>query len=206
MTPKENPMPLDHDYLDALEAALEVPTLGADGTRPPFVVDSDDKADWCLRKIAQLRATQAERAAYVARETGRLTDWQAKEDRQAEQSLEFFTHLLHGYLRGLRDLGTLGQRKSYPLPHGVLKLRAAEVKWARDDTALLPWAKAAGLVRVTESPDWAGIKTRIQPARASAGAEAIDVKTGEVVPGVTVEWPAREVFSVATEGDEPLPQ
>jgi hypothetical protein len=186
------------DYLAHLEAILEMPPPGADGPRHPFVVDNDDKADWVCRKMAQLRAAMAARTAYVQRETARLAEWHACEDHRDQQALDFFINLLHGYLLALADAGQLGRRRSYRLPHGVLKWRTAPLKWVRNDEVLLRWARTLGLVRILETPDWGAIRTRLTPSEERIGAEAIDTATGEIVPGVQVELPARDTFAVET--------
>jgi hypothetical protein len=60
-------------------ALIETEPRQAPGDR--FVVDDDHKADWALRKLAQLETQKRARGAFVAAEMERLRAWQAHEDR-----------------------------------------------------------------------------------------------------------------------------
>src|SRR6266540_2055762 len=74
--------------------------------------------------------------------------------------------------------------------------------WERQalvEAELLAWAEPLGLVRIEKAPAWKAIKARLIPAAPLPGAAAIDITTGELVPGVTLKDPAAELFHVRTE-------
>lgn len=184
------------EYIDCIEEDLRTRAEG-------FVIDDDRKADWALRKIAWAEARKRRRGRFVQAETERVQRWQATQDAADERLIEFMQGLLRSYFDQLSAGGILGKKKSYRLPQGVLATKTHEITWRRDDAQLLAWAEPLGLVRTAKSPAWDAIKKRLAPVRDEAGSDAIDTTTGEVVPGVIVEQPTREVFQAKAdlEGD-----
>jgi hypothetical protein len=177
------------------QAHLDQTFQGRDG----FVVDSDGRADWALRKLAEARRRVRERQAFVETEVARLLAWQAKLDAEDVGTVHYMEQLLAGYFEQLQSEGRLGRKKSYRLPHGQLTARQVAVQWEVDEAQLLAWAEPLGLVRVDKAPAWKAIKARLIPAAPLPGAAAVDVTTGELVPGVTLRDPAGEVFQARTE-------
>jgi len=188
-------MSVAEQYLRFEEEQLEVQNEG-------FRIDNDDKADWAVRTIRQARENMERRKVFVQAQIERLEAWQKKLDERDQETIDRMTGLLAPYFESLRP--QLGKRKSYILPSGTLQVRTAQVNYARNDDELLPYARQVGLVRVKETPDWAEMKKRLRPANDHAGAPVVDIETGEIVPGVTVAEPEREIFSVkaATEVGE----
>lgn len=200
----------DYDaWLDST-VGIEPALIAAEPRQAPadrFVVDDDHKADWTLRKLAQLDARKRERAAFVAAEMERLQAWQAHEHDKDERFAEYLTALLRPYYDQLKEQGVVtAKQKAYKFPHGTLTARLAPIEWDVDETTLLAWAEATDpetLVRVTKAPAWHVIKPKLIPAsdapRAEATMEVIDMQTGEVrvvpVPGVRVKPGPREVFT-----------
>lgn len=184
-------------YLDEeMGGGVETPDGGT------FTVTDDAAADWCCRKIDAARRRMAQRAAFVEAEIERLTNWQKAQDKRDQSTIDYMTGLLRPYFDRLRESGALGKSKSYKLPHGTLQARASGPKWARQDpAALLEWAKPLGLVRVKEEPAWSDIAKRLV-AGERPGDPAVDGETGEIVPGVVLEVPAGETFTVKT--DDPI--
>lgn len=141
----------------------------------PFTIDSDAKADWALRKIAEIeKDAQKWREFYSAQ--------YQKIDQQAEADKAYFLALLESYFDTVPHKAAKTQ-ESYALPSGKLIRKAQQPNYIRDDSQLLPWAKENGLAKVVESPDWASIKKRVTVS----GNNAIDAESGEVIPGVVVE-------------------
>lgn len=161
-------------------------------------ITDDSTADWALRRIAWHTAQIARRREFVQREIERLQAYLQAETERHERSINFFEAHLRDYYRRLQEQGLLGDRKTYRLPHGALVVRKSGPKFERNDEQLLPWAKAVGLVRVKDTPDWAAIKERLHVTDSMA---VVDRETGEVVPGVVVVEPAGETFSVKVEVD-----
>lgn len=183
-------MSIAEDYLHYVEEQIEAHD-------EIFRIDNDDKAEWAIRKIKQAQQNIERRKAFVQAQIERLQAWQQMMDERDQATIDRMTGLLQPYFEALRP--TLGRRKSYSLPSGVLQVRTAQVSYARDEEQLLPYARKIGLVKVKETPDWAEIKKRLQPAGETPGAPVVDTETGEIVPGVTVAEPEREVFSVKVE-------
>src|SRR5690606_11678921 len=159
-------MAVEHHHLQLMDeyqdfAAAEVGTDTTDGS---WRITDDAGADWALRKIAQAQRRIEQRKAFVEAEIARLQRWQEEANKQDLSDIEFFTSHLQSYFETLRESGALGKRKSYPLPHGVLAVRATQPKFERDNDQLLAWAKGTGdasLVRVKEEPAWSVSKQRI---------------------------------------------
>src|SRR5690606_29158508 len=185
-------MSIAEDYLRYVEEQMEAHDDG-------FKIDNDDKAEWAVRKIRQAQLAIEKRRQFVQAEIERLQAWQQMMDERDQATIDRMTGLLQPYFEALRP--ALGRRKSYSLPSGTLQVRTAQVSYARDEEQLLPYARQIGLVKVKETPDWAEIKKRLQPAGETPGAPVVDTETGEIVPGVTVQEPEREVFSVKVEAE-----
>ena len=189
---------IEQDYLAFAEQ--ELPTR-QDG----FAIHDDSQADWALRKIGLAEARTRQRASFVQAETSRLQAWQAKADEGEQATVERMQSLLSAYYDQLKASGALGKRsKSYRLPHGVLQARAHEIQWVRKDADLLAWAKGikgADLGETNESPRWAEIKKRVAPEANQIGAPAVDIVTGEYVPGLQVGQPGRDVFQAKPDLD-----
>lgn len=166
-----------------------------------FVVDSDSRADWALRKLAEARGRLRSRQAFVEAEIARLQEWQTTLDREDVGTIRFMEWLLSAYFERLRRDGRLVKKKRYRLPHGQLIARQMPAQWEVDAAQLLAWAEPLGLVRVEKALAWNEIKARLTPAAPEPGAAAIDTTTGELVPGVTLKAPAGLVFRVKTEDD-----
>lgn len=150
----------------------------------PFVVDSDEKAEWALHKIEQIRKEADKWKTFYA-------DQARKAQEKAEADESYFLALLESYFAFVPHKSTKTQ-ESYALPSGKLVRKVQQPAYNRDDARLLPWAKENALCKVVESPDWASIKKRC----IINGENVVDSETGEVIPGVTVEHRGT-IFSVS---------
>jgi hypothetical protein len=166
-----------------------------------FTVDNDSKADWALRKLAEARRRLHERRAFVEVELARLQAWQAKLDAEDTRLISYMEQLLADYFEHLQAQGRLGRKKSYRLPHGQLTAHQVPTHWAVDEEELLAWAEPLGLVRINKISAWKEIKARLIASAPQPRAPAIDMRTGELVPGVTVKDPAGEIFHAKTEDE-----
>lgn len=144
-------------------------------TTIPFIIDNDAKAEWALRKIAE-----------IEKDTQKWVDFYAaqaeKVGKQAETDKAYFMGLLEAYFSTVPHRVTKTQ-ESYTLPGGKLIRKAQQPAYTRDDAQLLPWAKENALYKVVESPDWVNIKKRVTVN----GTTAVDTETGEIIPGITIE-------------------
>lgn len=142
----------------------------------PWTITDDRAADWALRKIKELDADTASwQAHYEA--------LAAKIERQNNAAKERLMEHLSRYFETVPHHKTKTQ-ESYALPTGKIGVKAVAPGYVRDDDALLAWTKSnhAELVQVKESVNWSELKKLLQ----AAGEQAVDMETGEVVPGVTV--------------------
>ena len=163
-----------------------------------FAIDDDGAADWGLRKIGEAEARMRRDRATAEAEAERWRVWQAKRGEQHQATIDRMQSLLSAYYDQLKASGMLSHKsKSYRLPSGVLQARVHEIQWVRKDADLLAWAKGikgADLVETKESPRWAEIKKRVAPETNQIGAPAVDMVTGEYVPGLQVGQPSRDIF------------
>jgi hypothetical protein len=157
-------------YLEDMDE--EVPEAAA---IEEFVVDDDQKAEWCLHKIREAQA-----------ETERWKRFYAERAKAVEESNMFriarLKQKLLPYLMSVPRKDTKTQQK-YSLLSGDLILKKEHTRIDHDDEALLPWVKqnAYEYVRVKESVDWRSLKDHL----IENGGEYFLAETGEKVPGVT---------------------
>ncbi len=156
-------------------------------TRESFRIETQDQANWACRKLARIESKRAEIKATAEREIARIQEWAMSETQRLDEEAEFFTALLDAYHR--RVIADDPKAKTITLPYGVLKLRAQQPEYIRDDRQLLPWVEAnkPDCVRVKKETDWARLKSELQfvpdPERPHI-LVAVDPATGERVPGV----------------------
>ena len=141
-----------------------------------FVIDTDAKAEWALKKIAEARS---DRDRWVAWYTDKITEIKAQTDFDT-LNLE---HMLAEYFATVPHKKTKTQ-ESYKLPGGKLVLKTQNPEYKRDDARVIDWLKKNGqaqFVKVKEELDWASLK----------GATAvfdghIVTEDGEIIDGVEV--------------------
>ena len=156
-----------------------------------FVVDDDAKAEWCLRRIAELRQETLRWKAYYAAQLEKIKA-------QNDNAEAYFSALLERYFEGVPHKQSATQ-ESYRLPGGKLVRKAQQPEFSRDEKELLPWVRAEvpELVKISESVDWAELKKQL----VTQNGEAVYKGTGEVIPGIRVQ--AREpVFLVSLDREE----
>ena len=147
-------------------------------TEPEFVIDSDTKAEWALKKIAEARS---DCAAWVA--------WYEEKIKQIKEQTDFDTANLEAMLA--RYFDTVPHKKtktqeSYSLPGGklVLKKQNAEYNYKDHQDETIAWLKkngGANYIKVKEELDWKSLKADTQALNGQ-----IVTMDGEIVPGITV--------------------
>lgn len=176
------------DYLDG-ENDRQRFTSEEDSSQP-FRIQNLDQANWAVRKIARIEMKRRQCRELVEAETNRLKSWLEAREQEASRERSFFESLLRSYLEEQRQSDV--RLKSIKLPAGSVGLRKQQPEFIRDNERLLAWLKAnhPELIKVQESPDWAGLKE----ASLVQGGTLADPETGEVVDGVkVVERPERLV-------------
>jgi phage host-nuclease inhibitor protein Gam len=141
-----------------------------------FVIDTDEKALWALKKIKNARD---DRDMWV--------EWYQQKIREITEQTDFATEnletMLAAYFETVPHKKTKTQ-ETYSLPGGKLILKTQNPEYKRDDKTVIAWLKANGqdqFVKVEEKLDWAGLK-----AATAAFEGQIMTEDGEIIPGVEV--------------------
>ena len=145
-------------------------------TEPEFIIDSDNKAEWALKKIAEARS---DCAAWVA--------WYEEKIKQIKEQTEFDTANLEAMLA--RYFDTVPHKKtktqeSYALPGGKLVLKKQNAEYNRDDKTVIEWLEQNGgeaYIKTEKKLDWSTLKRDTQALNGQ-----IVTMDGEIVPGITV--------------------
>ncbi|PUU90824.1 MAG: hypothetical protein CI947_1359 [Halanaerobium sp.] len=154
-----------------------------------FVVDDDNKATWCLRKIKHFKSKQEknkelaeEQIREIEKEIKEVEEWLEAENSKLENSIEFMKSKLHLYAQQLREKNP--DLKTHKLPFGQLQFRSQRPKWKYDNDRLLDFAekKYQELIKVKKSVDKRELKSKAK----IVGGRVIIEKTGELVEGVEV--------------------
>ena len=130
-----------------MSEARQIDAMG----QPEFVIDSDTKAEWALKKIAEARK---DCAGWVA--------WYEEKIRQIKEQTEFDTANLEAMLAQYFD--TVPHKKTktqeiYALPGGklILKKQNAEFNYKEHQDETIAWLKKTGgesYIKVKEELDW----------------------------------------------------
>jgi hypothetical protein len=154
-----------------------------------FVVDDDNKATWCLRKIKHFKSKQEknkelakEQISEIEKEIREVEEWLEAENSKLENSIEFMKSKLYLYAQQLREENP--KLKTHKLPFGQLQFRTQRPKWKYDNDKLLDFAEKnyKELIKVKKSVD----KRKLKSEAKIVGGRVIIEKTGEVVEGVEV--------------------
>lgn len=154
-----------------------------------FVVDSDEKASWCLRKIRQIKEKQEkneklaqELISKLREEIKEIEKWRDEENDKLQNSIDFFESKLYNYALKLREDDP--ELKTYSLPFGKLKFRKQRPKWKYKDDKLLEFLEDnyPDLVRVKKKPD----KRNLKKTAEVNGNKVVLPDTGEIIEGVKV--------------------
>ena len=145
-------------------------------TEPEFVIDSDTKAEWALKKIAEARS---DCAAWVA--------WYEEKIKQIKEQTDFDTANLEAMLA--RYFDTVPHKKtktqeSYSLPGGKLVLKKQNAEYNRDDKTVIEWLEQNGgeaYIKTEKKLDWSTLKRDTQALNGQ-----IVTMDGEIIPGIEV--------------------
>lgn len=154
-------------------------------SEPEFIVDNDQKAEWCLKKIKEAQADKERWKAFYE------DQYRAVEE-SADVTISQMEGLLFEYFKTVPHKQTATQ-ENYKLPSGKLVSKKQEPEYERKDEEIIDWLKNNGgqqFVKVKESLDWAGLKKTV-----SVVGEAVATEDGEIIPGVKVV-PREDVFKV----------
>lgn len=141
-----------------------------------FVIDSDAKAAWAMRKIKEARDDR-----------DRFVNWYKAKIKEIEEQTDFNTmnleHMLAEYFASVPHKKTKTQ-ESYSLPEGKLVMKKQQPEFKRKDDVVIEWLKANDgkqFVKVKEELDWAGFKATV----GVFDGNVVD-ENGVIVPGIEV--------------------
>jgi phage host-nuclease inhibitor protein Gam len=141
-----------------------------------FRIDTDAKAEWALKKIAEARA---DRDRWVAWYTDKIAEIKAQTDFDT-MNLE---NMLAEYFATVPHKVTKTQ-ESYKLPGGKLILKTQNPEYKKDEATVIEWLKKndmAKYVKVEEKLDWAELKSATEVFEGH-----IVTEDGEIIPGIDV--------------------
>lgn len=141
-----------------------------------FVIDTDAKANWALRKIKEARD---DRDTWVKWYEDKIAEIKAQTDfntMNLERMLaEYFATVPHKVTK---------TQESYPLKDGKLVMKKQDPEYKRDDKVVIDWLKKNGggqYIKTKEELDWAGLKATV----AVFDGACVD-ENGEIIPGIEV--------------------
>ncbi|WP_074951241.1 host-nuclease inhibitor Gam family protein [Alicyclobacillus macrosporangiidus] len=157
-------------YMQEIEELEQQPAEA----RERFRVTDLASANWCMRKLAALKAQERDTNNLADAEIERIESWRRHELDKLRGSMEYLEMLLTEYHKQVLAQDT--RAKTISTPYGKLKARRLPPKVEYDEEMLLAWAKGAGrtdFVRVREELAKDAIRDAV-------------LRGGEAVPGVTV--------------------
>lgn len=159
-----------------------------------FKVDTDVKAEWCLKKIADKKA-EAKRYTDVCNEMIRqYQDKITRNEEKLQTEVWVLTSKLLTYFEEVEHKATKTQ-ETYKLPSGTLKMKYATPEFIKDEEAFKNWVKQnrPERIKTTESIEWGELKKEL-----TIDNDKAITKDGEIVEGISVKY-TNPQFVVETE-------
>src|SRR5699024_5145336 len=150
-----------------------------------FTVDDENKANWALRKIRDLKYQIEQNNALATAEIDKIEQWQQEVNSSAQDSIDYFQGLLAEY--AMQKKKDDPKFKTMKLPNGRFGFRKRQPKWNYDDDAVLRALEKANLddfIRVKKTPS----KDDIKKAFDVVNGKVISHDTGEVIDDITVVY------------------
>ncbi len=124
-----------------------------------FLIDSDTKAEWALKKIKEAQDEHDRLLALVIEEEQLLQAKKEQIDKRLDSDTAYLRSLLMAYMEGVKCKETQTQ-KSYQLLTGKLIRKKGTIDFIRDEDKLLEWTKQnkPDLVKAKYSVDWSTLK------------------------------------------------
>lgn len=187
-------MDREEQIIEAQERA-EMPSGPEPEEAPRFIIDSDDKAEWALRKIKDAQEEHDRLMELVEKEQAKLDDRRNMIELALDRDTDYLKSQLASYMRTVKCKATKTQ-ESYQLLTGKLVRKMPSVDYEVDSEALAKWLRENNredFLAVTVKPRWGEIKKLLTADTASG--TAVITGTGELVEGVkAIESP--EKFSI----------
>lgn len=140
-----------------------------------FEIDSDQKAEWALKKIAEARKDRDQWISFYETQIEKVKH-------ECDVNTANLEYMLSEFFKTVPHKETKTQA-SYVLPGGKLILKKQGPEFEHNDDLLVPWLEAnrPELVKVKKSSNWAELKKQV----AEFDGGVVD-ENGELIPGVTV--------------------
>lgn len=144
-----------------------------------FVIDTESKADWALKKLGEInkQIDNVNNRADVQRKA--IDDWENGELSKLEENKQYFENLLNDFMENQLEINPKYKLSS---PFGRLSTRKTK-KWTYDVDKLVDEYKDTDLVKTTFKLDKNALKKRIKVV----DDKYIDTETGAVVDGLNID-------------------
>ena len=148
-----------------------------------FTIDTDEKAEWALKKVLAAKKEKERLTALIEAERESLDRKQEEVDKRFENDTSYMLFKLKEYFETVERKETKTQ-ESYQLLSGKLVFKKPTQKMEQDEGTLLDWCKinAPEYVKTKQSVEWGQIKKCMR----IVGDSVIYDATGEIVPGVSL--------------------
>lgn len=147
-----------------------------------FKVTNVQTASWVLRKIKFLNKKIEEINMLAEHDINKILEWKKRQTESYINTRTFFEELIKDHVR---EEIAIDNNFKLNTPYGTAYIKSNGDKWIYDDEALLRWAEKNenSLVNVTKSVK----KAELKKIAAVIEGTAIDINSGEVIEGVTIE-------------------
>lgn len=160
------------------------PDLDDPTERERWQCDSDDKAAWCFRKLAAIRAEKDRIKAAADAEIARIEAWRTDATSSLAHDESFFVVQLIAYRHRL-EAENPNLPKTYKLPTGSLaRRRNPGQTYIGDEAAFVAWAAehCPGALTPKLGPVRGWDRAELEDGESAL----VNPETGEIVPGVRV--------------------
>lgn len=166
---------LEEEIMEALDQEIDEEAA----EQGEFVIDSMDKLDWAIRKVAVIEKGAEQKIECARRQILRLQEYIRRVNENTEKNTARFKTMMEPFVKTLLEGG---KRKSFDAPSGTVGFRVQEPEFEKDDESLVKWLKESGkrdLVKVKESVDWAILKKQLVDVMEDGTCVTVD---GELIP------------------------
>lgn len=145
-----------------------------------FIIDSEDKANWALRKLREKKEELDIVKGKADYERQLIEEWETRKSNPIQLDIEFFENQLNNYIENNISIG-----KKVETVNGTLRKKKMPVAYKYKDEDLLNYLKEnnrTDLIKIKESPKWGDFKKTI----VSKG-NVIATEDGEILDFIEVE-------------------
>lgn len=176
---------------ESLDAAMSGDDPDWDEPPEPIPPGALDQADRMLRRLARIQRRTRADAEVAAAQHAQINDWLARRGEQSARQSAWCEGALEAFHAAV--LAAEPSRTTLDLPAGKLTARRAPARWEADDQVVIAYAVEHGDGDVVRLPppqlDRNAMKARyvVRDEKDRIVAAGIDPRTGERVPGITVD-------------------